>query len=107
MSLSTKVVRLVLFGFLFTGAGCAGTGTGSTSADSPELQFFKKVVKAAAKAKCGSRCNESNAEERDTEALRNEVDDLDRKIRTMENDLNMRCVRAGYVAYSSALKRCM
>jgi len=107
MSLGTKVLRLVLFGLLIMGTGCASTGTGSPSADSPELQFFKKVVKAAAKAKCGSRCSGRSTEEDDTETLRNEVDDLDRKIKTMEQDLNMRCVRAGYISYSPALKRCM
>ena len=107
MSLGTKSLRLILLGLFIMSAGCASPGAGSASGDSPELQFFKKVVKAAAKAQCGSRCSDRSTEEQDTEALRNEVDDLDRKIRTMENDFNMRCVRAGYVAYSPALKRCM
>ena len=107
MSLSTNSLRLILLGLFIMSAGCASPGASSASEDSPELQFFKKVVKAAARAKCGSRCSDRSAEEHDTEVLRNEVDDLDRKIRTMENDLNMRYVRAGYVAYSPALKRCM
>jgi outer membrane murein-binding lipoprotein Lpp len=85
-------------------AGCTTTGA---STEGSEAEFFKKVLKAAAKAKCGSRCSQDQSQNSEVNALRDQVDKLDREIRSVENDLNLRCVDAGYVGYSPALKRCM
>lgn len=111
-----RLFKLLFFtfsvGLMSMTMGCAGSGgyansSSSENGNSPELAFFKKAIKAAAKAKCGSRCSERGPKDNESDELQVEVDELSRKIRSMENEFSQRCVRAGYVGYSSVLKRCM